>query len=257
MANGHTANGHTATEHTATEHTANGVALRTTASRVVRWILLGAAAGAWAGFFVGGVTGRLAMLILRLTSDDRLRGLETDDGFRIGEFGVGTIFLMVFCAFFGALTGVVYVAARWVLPARFRVPVAAVLGALVGGAMILHGDGIDFRVLEPRTLAIAMFIVVPGVTTAAIASLVERWDGWWFTSRTRTALMSAPLLVPLFLIGVAIAAVAAVPVVVVGSHNDRVRSVIQRHGPPLGRAALLIVASFGGWALLNDVDAIL
>ena len=37
-----------------------------------------------AGLLVGGVGGRVAMLLLRLTSDPRLRGLETDDGFTIG-----------------------------------------------------------------------------------------------------------------------------------------------------------------------------
>jgi len=197
------------------------------------------------------------MLVLRLTSDDSLRGVETDDGFEIGTFSTGTLFLMIFCAVFGALTGVVYVAIRWVLPARYRVPVAAMLGALVGGALILHGDGIDFHVLEPRWLAIAMFIVIPGITTAAVAWLVERWDAWWFVNRRRTALMAAPLILPFFLIGLAIAAVAVVPILTFGSQSDRIRSAVHRFGPLLGRAALLVVASLGGWAVVNDVTAIL
>ena len=49
-----------------------------------RWILLGAGAGAISGALIGGVGGRIAMLVLRLTSSDLLRGAITDDGFEIG-----------------------------------------------------------------------------------------------------------------------------------------------------------------------------
>jgi hypothetical protein len=40
------------------------------------------------------VGGRLAMLLLRLTSDPVLRGVSTDDGFTIGRFSAQTIFLL-------------------------------------------------------------------------------------------------------------------------------------------------------------------
>lgn len=43
------------------------VAARDEVSSIVWWVLVGAAAGAIAGFLVGGIGGRLAMLLLRLT----------------------------------------------------------------------------------------------------------------------------------------------------------------------------------------------
>jgi hypothetical protein len=52
------------------------------------------AAGALTGALIGGVGGRLAMLILRLTSDPSLHGLETDDGFTIGIVSTSTLFLV-------------------------------------------------------------------------------------------------------------------------------------------------------------------
>ena len=48
------------------------------------WILVGTAAGAIAGLLIGGIGGRLAMLLLRLTSDEIVLGLTSDDGFEIG-----------------------------------------------------------------------------------------------------------------------------------------------------------------------------
>lgn len=230
-----------------------------TPTRVLRWLLLGAAAGAWAGFFVGGGIGRLAMFVLRLTSDDSLHGRETDDGFTIGSFSSSTLFLMFFCAFFGAIAGVVYVIGRWSLPARYRIAAAALVGALLGGAMILNADGIDFQLLEPQILAVAMFIVIPGATMAAIAWLVERWNGWWFLNVKRTVLMMIPLIFPLVPIGIGLAAVSlvAVPALTGAAQSERLRSIVRRYGPRLGQATLVVVASLSSWALANDVTAIL
>jgi hypothetical protein len=44
----------------------------------------GVSAGFVAGVLIGGVGGRLAVLLLRVTSDPRLHGSQTDDGFTIG-----------------------------------------------------------------------------------------------------------------------------------------------------------------------------
>ena len=38
------------------------------------------------GALIGGVGGRLAMFVLRVTSDGSLHGLQTDDDFTIGKF---------------------------------------------------------------------------------------------------------------------------------------------------------------------------
>ena len=50
----------------------------------LRRLAVSTSAGAVAGLAIGGVGGRLAMLLLRLTSDPSLRGLPTDDDFTIG-----------------------------------------------------------------------------------------------------------------------------------------------------------------------------
>src|SRR5258708_6692212 len=48
-------------------------------SRGLRWGLV-------AGAIIGGLGGRLAMLVLRLTSNGSVRGVKTSDGFVIGRF---------------------------------------------------------------------------------------------------------------------------------------------------------------------------
>ena len=58
--------------------------LREDARAVAWWVLVGVAAGAIAGLLVGGIGGRLAMLLLRLTSPDSVIGMRSDDNFEIG-----------------------------------------------------------------------------------------------------------------------------------------------------------------------------
>ena len=54
----------------------------------------GVSSGFITGLLIGGVGGRLAMFLLRLTSDPALRGRQTDDGFTIGVFSTETLFLL-------------------------------------------------------------------------------------------------------------------------------------------------------------------
>lgn len=56
------------------------------------------------------------MFLLRLTSDDSLRGIETDDGFIIGRFSGDTVFLLGAGAFVGAFGGLIYLGLREWLP---------------------------------------------------------------------------------------------------------------------------------------------
>lgn len=86
---------------------------------VVYWISLGAAAGGAGGALVGGVGGRLAMFLLRLTSDSAVRGLESDDGFVIGRFDlVSTLSLLVLTTVLGASVGLIVVAGRPFFPRK-------------------------------------------------------------------------------------------------------------------------------------------
>jgi len=64
--------------------TGGSATVRQDAAAVAWWVLVGAASGAIAGALVGGIGGRLAMLLLRLTSPDAVTGMISDDGFEIG-----------------------------------------------------------------------------------------------------------------------------------------------------------------------------
>src|SRR5215211_3488725 len=70
------------------------------------------ATGAVLGLLVGGIGGRLAMSLLVLTSERSVRGLESDDGFIIGQFTLATLNLLVTATFFGVIGAFVYLAVR-------------------------------------------------------------------------------------------------------------------------------------------------
>jgi len=139
------------------------------------WVALGAVAGAVGGFVWGAVGGRLVMMLLRFTSDDRVRGVETDDGFEIGTLTLGgSLFLAVVTTVAGAFAGVTYVLVRTGLPPVARVPVAALFAAAVGGAAFVSPDGIDQRILDPRWLTVGAFVLLPAAAALTFALLVER-----------------------------------------------------------------------------------
>jgi len=133
-------------------------------------------AGAVAGFVWGGVFGRIAMRIVFLTSDDRVRGATSDDGFEIGRFSADTIALLIFTAILGAIVGVVFGAVRafLALPTRFLAPVTGVAAAMFGGGAIVHSDGIDFRALEPLWLTVGLFVLIPGAWGVSVVFLSDR-----------------------------------------------------------------------------------
>lgn len=143
-------------------------------------ILVGAAAGAT----IGGLGGRLAMRILFLTSDDGVKGVESDDGFDIGRFSyVDTAGLILVATFLGIVAALAYFAVHPALGGLGRGPVllAAVFFGVVGGAVIVHRGGVDFTLLEPAWLAIAMFVVICtafGATIALVLGDALADDGW-------------------------------------------------------------------------------
>ncbi len=139
------------------------------------WVGLGALAGALAGFVWGAVGGRLVMLALRFTSSDRVRGVDTDDGFEIGQVTLGgSLNLALVTTIGGAIAGVLYVAVRAAVVPSLRAPLAALFGAAAGGAAFVSPDGIDQRLLDPRWLTVGAFIVLPAAATLTIVLIVER-----------------------------------------------------------------------------------
>jgi hypothetical protein len=172
-----------------------------------------------AGFVVGtillGTLLRLAMLVLRLTSDSSLRGVETDFGATIGRFSVvDTGLFMLGCGGAGAIAGMVYLAIRPVVPPRRRAPVAALTAGTFGPAVIIDPDGVDFAILEPAMLAVAMFVASLAAFGYAV-SVAAEWllrATWWRTSPAAWIVMGPLLLVILglaFPFGVPAIAVAA------------------------------------------------
>ena len=222
-----------------------------------RSVLLGAAAGAWAGFLIGGVGGRVAMGLLRVTSPDTVRGRISDDGFEIGQISAATVFLLAITTGLGAVVGVVYIAVRRAVPGRWGRWGWIFVGTTVGGSLLLHADGVDFNLLEPTWLAVTLFILIPAGGAALMAFWVERWDRWWLLDRRRTIIAALPTAVLIPLVFPVLFAAAAVVLVATLSQSVRIRSAVRIVGPPIGQAALAIVAALSSWALFNDITEIL
>ncbi len=224
-------------------------------------VAMAATAGAAMGGLIGGVGGRLAMLILRLTSDPSLHGIESDDGFTIGIVSSQTTFLVMFTAVVGAVGGLVYAIVRTWPPTAGRAWVFGALTGLVGGAIVIHPDGIDFRLVEPLALAIVLFVAIPVLYGAAVSSLIERWLR---ASAVRASnawlIVLVPALLPFVLLGprglpFVLLMVGAVVVATPGGPADRFLS--SRPIVWLGRTTLAAGGIAAGIALVGDVVEIL
>jgi hypothetical protein len=140
--------------------------------------------GVTLGVLVGGVGGRLAMFVLRLTSPDTVRGVISDDGFEIGRVTLGGSYgLCLIAAAIGLIGAAVYgLVAPWLIgPAWFRRSTCALGAGAVVGSMLVHADGVDFTLLKPTWLAIALFVALPAVFGALIGDVrtfYERSDSW-------------------------------------------------------------------------------
>ncbi len=159
------------------------------------------------GVLVVGIGSRLAMLLLRVTSPDRVRGVISDDGFTIGQFTLGgTYNLLMLGAAVGIIgAGAYRMVAPWLIgPIWFRRLTTGLASAAVVGSMLVHADGIDFTLLKPTWLAIGLFVALPGVFGALIGSAVEavsKPDSWTAQGRRRWLLPAIavgcfPLTVP-------------------------------------------------------------
>jgi hypothetical protein len=141
-------------------------------------------AGAVTGFLAGGVGGRLAMLVLRVTSGNGVPGVVSDDGFIIGQVTLaGTLSLLALGTAFGILGALVHrLVVPWLIgPRWFRRLTTATGSGVVVGAMLVHRGGLDFTRLRPAGLAIALFVLVPGLFGALIGPVQEycdRPDSW-------------------------------------------------------------------------------
>jgi hypothetical protein len=216
-------------------------------------------AGVAVGAVVGGLGGRLAMLLLRVTSPSSVNGVESDDGFTIGQVTVGgTYNLVVIGAAAGVIGAAAYLAVRpWLVGPLWlrRATVGATAGALVG-SMLIHADGVDFTVLEPLWLAVSLFIALPTIAGVALAMTVDNVSSpasWTAHGRTRWALpvVLAALVAPAITVIVPVMLVAAAVLLVAralrGALNDSV------FGRTAVRAGFALVPLLGAVALGQDL----
>jgi hypothetical protein len=229
---------------------------RADAGFLARWVLLGAGSGAVAGGIIGGVGGRIAMFVLRLTSSDLLSGALTDDGFEIGVVTFATVELILVTTIIGAVGGVAYVAMRDFFPAGFRIVAWAVACGTVGGSVIITTDGIDFRLLEPLWLAVAMFIAIPAAGGAWTADIVERVR---HRGRVATPLsvLGGLALVPLLFGPILVAGPLFGAVVLAGRSSALRGGVDEWWGRALALTFYATVVGLGGRALWHDVTTVL
>ncbi len=220
------------------------------------------------GVLVAGVGGRLAMLLLRLTSPDAVSGvtsgIESDDGFTIGRMTLGgTYNLLLLGATVGIIGAAAYrmVAPRLIGPRSFRFLTTGLASAAVVGAMLIHGDGIDFRALKPTWLAIGLFVLLPAVFGTFIGPFVDHVadeDSW--TAKGRTRWLLPLILVGCFPTSLVIVTVSTI-VVTLWLLLRSLRPVeVVRRSTLFGlmiRAAWLVVAALGLAALIDDIDAVL
>ncbi len=138
-------------------------------------LVMGVVAGGLAGFVWGGVGGRIAMRVIFLTSNERVRGLTSDDGFEIGRLSFDSLSLLISLTVVGAFLGGGYGVLRMFLQGPvwlLSVGMAVMVGA-AGGALVVNADGIDFRLLEPLSLAVAMFVALPALWGATVPVVTE------------------------------------------------------------------------------------
>lgn len=223
--------------------------LRSDAGDVAWWVLAGAAAGAVAGLVVGGIGGRLAMLLLRLTSPELVLGIESDDGFEIGVVTVDTVQLLLAMAVLGGINGVLYAAVRGVLPPWSRLPLWTAFAALAGGATVIHEDGIDFTLVEPVELSIALFVLLPALAAAVVVLLVERLsrEPAWASRRLGGAVIAGAAVGTFALVVAALVAAAAL-----AARTAGIAPLVGRVGQVLVPVGLVVLGARFGWELVTE-----
>jgi hypothetical protein len=166
-------------------------------------------AGGLLGLAIGGVGGRLAMLLLARLNPEAT-GFISDDGFRMGQFTVAaSLNLLFFTTLVGILGGGIYLAlhALMIGPRWFQLLSISVGPAIVVGAVLVHPSGVDFTFLGPVWLAVALFVAIPGVYAAFLTLLADRWlNAKEHPSWRRRVLFTASLilwipLAPILLLG--------------------------------------------------------
>lgn len=216
-------------------------------------------AGGLMGLLVGGVGGRLAMMVLARLNPEAA-GVTSDDGFTIGQLTMRSVDLLFVTTLLGVLGSGIYFVLRGLLlgPRWFQVLSISLGPAVVMGSIIVHVDGVDFT-LEPVWLAIGMFVAIPGVYAALLAVTAERWltaEGRFATGNVWLALSPLLLWAPIApALGVLVLVLVAFEV---ARRTSRGQALIaQAAWPWLARGALVVVFAVSLGELARDSVALL
>jgi hypothetical protein len=128
------------------------------------------------GVLVGGVLGRLAMMLLAVLNDEAT-GLTSDDGFVMGRFTVsGSLNLLLVGGLLGVAGAGSYAALRGLRlgPRWFQLLSLGGGAGVVVCAVLVHSDGIDFTLLRPLWLAVGLFLALPVLYVVLLTVLGER-----------------------------------------------------------------------------------
>lgn len=144
------------------------------------------------------------MAISRAAAQPEAIGTLTENGNRIGQFTIGgTLALVVFIGVLGGAAASLVVVASEPLVRRVGLLGGPIIGAVVLATVgVTTFESIDFRLLEPRALNVAMFLglfLLFGVTVIAAVRLLDRWlpaasEGMLPLYLTVVALGALPLL---------------------------------------------------------------
>lgn len=229
------------------------------------WLVLldhfGAAAlgGLAAGFLVGGLGGRLAMFILRLTSDAGVIGIQSDDDFTIGRISTDSIFLIAATTLIGTLLAFAYLLVRRWLPESRRPLQAALFFGLVGGAAVIKPDGVDFTLLSPLWLAVVLFVALPATYGWLMAWIVEGLIAR--PGRLRKARVAGIIgfaVVGFFGLMTVVIAVVGMVLVLIGRRWPAVAAAVTHPVPTwIVRFVLMVIAGISLQELLIDASEIL
>jgi len=222
-------------------------------------IASGNVAGFVAGLIAGGVGSRLAMRILALTSPDA-QGALTEAQEVVGEISLGgTAFLLVVGALLGIGGGLAYVALRRWLPKRATGLVLGLLALAVSGRVLVDPDNIDFVILDPASLGIAMFAALPILFGVLVVPLQTKLEPFFTKRRSRlaTILILIAGLLPLVIGGpLAVALVILVATGFLLARSRTVRDVwatstVDIYGRALLGAAAVFGLGFFAWGALE------
>ena len=152
------------------------------AALVVQRVLAVGFVSAVAGLVIGGVGGRIAMRVSALAAQDWAQGRLTDAGARVGEITVGgTIALILLGGGAAFLLGAALVAVgSELLPRRpwLRSALGAAVFLALAGPLVVDPANVDFVILEPVALNVAMFaglVALFGAVTVPAVAWCERW----------------------------------------------------------------------------------